>query len=270
MLEMDRLLPGDACPDGHFYCVVARLGTQFPEFEGVEAAVSFAATKTQRGRGTQMDDERIPEDEMRQIQRMWEKRIGEGARSIRQLPADQRPRERLFKYGPAALSDLDLMAIVLGKGTRSCDVFSLASLVLNAMNRTDAQPDLKELVKIRGMGPAKASAVAASLELARRRIHPRGFKIFETTDVLPYIYHISANRQEHFICISLNGANEVLKIRTITIGLVDEVLVHPREVFAGPITDRATAVILAHNHPSGDVTPSDNDKKITQSYIPQN
>jgi DNA repair protein RadC len=120
------------------------------------------------------------------------------------------------------------------------------------------------LQKIAGVGPGKAGAVVAAMELARRRIHPRGLKISLTTDVLPFVRHIGTYKQEHFICISLNGANEVLAMRTVTIGLVDSVIIHPREVFADPITDRATAVIIAHNHPSEDVTPSEHDKKVTR------
>jgi DNA repair protein RadC len=263
MLELDRLLPGDACPDGHFCCVVARLGTQFPEFEGVEAAISFAAIKTQRGRGTQMDDERIPEDEVRQLQRLWEKRMEEGSQRIDELPAGRRPLEKLFKYGTATLSDLDLMVLTLGEASKSYNVFSLAGLVLKTMGLNNSEPDLRELVKIPGIEPVKAATVVASFELARRRIHPKGFRICWPTDVLPYIRRVPALKQEHLYCISLNGANEVLAIRTVAIGLVDRVHVHPREVYADPITDRASAVIIAHNHPCGDLTPTEDDKIVT-------
>ena len=160
------------------------------------------------------------------------------------------------------------MAVLLGTGTPSCDVFSLTARILKALDHESSRQDVKELQKITGVGPAKAAAVVAAMELARRRIHPRGFRISWPTDVLPYVRHVGAYKQEHLVCISLNGANEVLAIRTITIALFDRVHIHPREVFADPITDRATAVIIAHNDPSEDVTPSEDDKKVTQELEP--
>ena len=113
-------------------------------------------------------------------------------------------------------------------------------------------------------GPAKATLISAALEFSRRRIKPEGFKISFPTDVLPLIRHMADRKQEYFLCISLNGANEVLATRTISIGLVNQTQAHPREVFADPITDRASAIIVAHNHPSGSLTPSKQDMEITQ------
>jgi len=211
-----------------------------------------------------MNDRSKQEHQLEQLQRLWEERIEAGGQRIAQIPIDERPREKLMIKGPAALSDLELMAILLGSGTRSCDVFSLAARIVRILNDNNSQPDVKKLLRIDGIGPAKAAIVVAASEFFRRRIYPRGYRISSTTDVLPYIRHISASKQEHFVCISLNAANEVLSTRTVAIGLVDRVTVHPREVFADPITDRATAVIIAHNHPSGDVTPSEDDKKITR------
>ena len=215
------------------------------------------------GEETKMNDQTGPKDEVLQLQRLREKKIKEANQRIAQLPVEKCPRERLLAKGPLALSDLELMAVLLGSGVQSSDVFSLAARILSALDHDSSQQDVKKLQKIARVGPAKAAAVVAALELARRRIHPRGFTITWPTDVLPYVRHISAFKQEHLVCISLNGANEVLAIRTVTIGLVDRVYVHPREVFADPITDRATAVIIAHNHPSEDVTPSEDDKKVT-------
>ena len=93
---------------------------------------------------------------------------------------------------------------------------------------------------------------------------PEGIKIETPVDVLPLVRHYGDRRQEHFLCISLNGANEVITTRIVSVGLVNKTQVHPREVFAEPITDRASAVILAHNHPSGNLAPSKEDLQITQ------
>jgi len=175
-----------------------------------------------------------------------------------------RPREKLLQKGAEALSDLELMAILLGKGTEGHDVMTLAGRILKILDATNNHPALEELQKIEGIGPAKATLIAAALEFSRRRIRPEGFKISFPPDVLPLIRHYADRKQEHFLCVSLNGANEVIATRVVSVGLVNRTQVHPREVFADPITDRATAVIIAHNHPAGGLMPSKEDIEITQ------
>lgn len=114
------------------------------------------------------------------------------------------------------------------------------------------------------MGPAKATLIKSAMEFSRRRIKPEGLKISFPPDVLPLIRHYADRKQEHFICVSLNGANEVITSRVVSVGLVNKTQVHPREVFADPITDRASAIIVAHNHPAGKLTPSREDEEITK------
>lgn len=196
--------------------------------------------------------------------RKSEEEIRHGNRPVSQTSLDKLPRQKLLTMGPSALSDLELVAVLLGKGTRSCDLFSLAARILNTMDRSDSQPDAKDLLKIEGVGPARAAMISAAIELPRRWIHPRGLRISWSADILPYVRHVCTSKQEHLICISLNGANEVIAIRTVTIGLVDRVHIHPREVFADPVTDGATAVVIAHNHLSGEVNPTDDDRMVTQ------
>jgi DNA repair protein RadC len=111
---------------------------------------------------------------------------------------------------------------------------------------------------------AKAAAVVAALEFSRRRIRPEGVKISFPADVIPLISHYADRKQEHFLCISLNGANEVINSRVVSVGLVNKTQVHPREVFADPITDRASSIIVAHNHPSGELIPSKEDIQVTK------
>jgi len=180
------------------------------------------------------------------------------------IPLQDRPREKLQQKGAQSLSDQELLAILLGSGTRGQDVMSVAKRLLKVLDETSANPTLEELTAIDGIGLAKATLISAALEFARRRIRPEGFKITFPTDVLPLIRHMADRKQEHFLCISLNGANEVIATRTISVGLVNKTQVHPREVFADPITDRATAIIIAHNHPAGNVTPSKDDVEITR------
>jgi DNA repair protein RadC len=114
-----------------------------------------------------------------------------------------------------------------------------------------------------GIGDVKASVIVAMLEFGRRRWGCRGARIKRAADIFALLRHYGDCNQERFICISLNGAHEVLAIRIVTIGLVNKSLVHPREVFADVIADRASAVCVAHNHPSGNVNPSDEDDDVT-------
>lgn len=183
---------------------------------------------------------------------------------ITEMPEGERPREKLLSKGAAALSDVELVAILLGSGTKTHDVFTVAGRILKALDQGDTHPDVKELQKIEGVGPAKAALIAAALEFTRRRIRPEGLRISFPPEVLPLIRHLADRKQEHFLCISLNGANEVIAVRTVSVGLVDKTPVHPREVFADPITDRASAVIVAHNHPTGNLMPSREDLEMTR------
>jgi len=125
---------------------------------------------------------------------------------------------------------------------------------------------LEQLVSVPGMGLAKRGQILSSFELARRYLLAESTRIQCADDVLPLLADIRSKSQEHFVSITLNGANEVIQKRIVTVGLLDRSLVHPRDVFADVITDRAAAVIFAHNHPSGDLQPSDEDIK-TQARL---
>lgn len=175
------------------------------------------------------------------------------------------PREKILLKGVKSLSDEELLAVLLRSGNKKEDVFSIAKNILKALdNQKIGEIRLETLQKINGVGLAKASSIIAALEFSRRRIKPEGMKIKFPTDVLPLLKHFEDRKQEHFISISLNGANEVIKIRVISIGLLNSTQVHPREVFAEAITERASAIIVAHNHPSGNLDPSPEDIKITE------
>ena len=182
---------------------------------------------------------------------------------VQALQRQDRPREKLYNKGPESLSDEELLAALLGSGCRHCDVFALSRRILKILDTQGDTLSVDALMNVPGIGLAKASVVVAALEFARRRIQPQGMKIANAPDVFPLIRHHADRRQERFLCISLNGAHEVIGVRTVSVGLVNRSLVHPREVFADPIMDRACAVIVAHNHPSGNLTPSADDLAIT-------
>jgi DNA repair protein RadC len=185
-------------------------------------------------------------------------------RTISQIPADDRPREKLLRQGAAALSDQELLAILLGKGTAKMDVMTLAGKLAKVVDEKGANLRAEDLRQFGAVGDAKATLILAAIEFARRRIQPAGAKIATPADLLPHLRHYADRKQEHFLCASINGANELLNLRVISIGLIDRSPVHPREVFADAVADRASGIIVAHNHPAGGLEPSPADTGITR------
>lgn len=183
---------------------------------------------------------------------------------VKDIPQEDRPRERLIRQGPASLSDAELIAILMGSGTEKRDVFAISEKILETIDGNGGNPSIKDLCEIDGVGPAKATLIAAVLEFGRRRIKPDGLKITFAADVFPLIMNYADRKQEHLLAIALNGASEVIAVRVVSIGVVNRSQVHPREVFADAITDRAAAIIVAHNHPSGPLAPSKEDIDVTQ------
>ncbi len=188
-------------------------------------------------------------------------------RKIQDIPVNERPREKLLLKGAKNLTDTELLAIILGRGTAKNDVLSLSKRIVEVIDKKGMDFLPEDITKIDGIGQAKATTISAALEFVRRRIKPEGVKITSPSDVLPLIQHYSDRKQEHFFAISLNGANEVLNVRVVTIGLVNQSQVHPREVFADALVDRASAIIVAHNHPSGNLTPSAEDIGVTKIIV---
>jgi len=186
---------------------------------------------------------------------------------IKDIPDFDKPREKLAARGPEALSDIELIAILLGSGVKGKDVFQVANAILRELDRDKEKINLKSLLSIEGVGFAKACQIIASFELARRRLLKRSVVIQKAEDVIPLISYIANKKQEYFLCISLNGANEVIRNRVVTVGLLNTNQIHPREVFADPISDRAASIILAHNHPSGVLKPSPDDLATTRQLI---
>lgn len=186
------------------------------------------------------------------------------SKPIKQMPKQDRPRERILDKGAGALSDQELLAVLLGKGTPQLDVMTLAAKVARVVDEKGLTLRAEDLTGFEGVGEAKATLILAAIEFARRRIKPEGVKIETPADVLPLIRHYADRKQEHFLAISINGANEVLNVRVVSIGLIDRSPIHPREVFADVLTDRASGVIVAHNHPSGSLEPSSADMETTR------
>jgi len=172
-------------------------------------------------------------------------------------------RERISRLGAASLSDAELIAALIGTGTRGKGVFELSEEVLGLIDSAKSLPPADAVGKLSGMGEAKACALYAAMELGRRLYGHREPRIGSPGDIWPIVSHWADRKQERFICCSLNGAHELIAARVVSVGLVNRTVVHPREVFADPITDRACAVVVAHNHPSGRLDPSAEDREIT-------
>lgn len=182
---------------------------------------------------------------------------------IKDLPELDRPREKLLSKGASALSDPELLAILIGSGMKGTNALALATKILRKVDLRSDKLDVDALEEIPGVGPAKASRIAAAFELVRRRLQREGARVREAKDILPFVQQIRDKKQEYFVCLSLNGANEVIENRVVTVGLLDSNQVHPREVYADPLTDRAASIIVAHNHPSGTLEASPEDVALT-------
>jgi DNA repair protein RadC len=183
-------------------------------------------------------------------------------KTIKDLPTHSRPREKLQERGASALTDEELVAAIIGMGTAGRDVRAIAKQVAARIRERQEDLSLGDLMEVPGMGLAKAAQILSAFELARRHLLKEVIKITRSQDVLPLVSDLADKRQEHFLCISLNGANEVIEKRIVTIGLLNMSPVHPREVFADVLVDRAASVIFAHNHPSGDLQPSETDLRM--------
>ena len=181
------------------------------------------------------------------------------------------PRERLKRHGAAALKDCELMAIVLGTGYRGHAVFEVARAVVQAHPCEQLiSMDVSELAQLKGIGSAKAGVLVAGFELARRGLQ-KGLGVLPAisnpADAIPMVAEIKDERKEHFICLYLNARNQIIHKETVSIGSLSASIVHPREVFLAAITHSAASIILAHNHPSGDVSPSQDDIDLTHRLV---
>lgn len=176
-------------------------------------------------------------------------------------------REKILGYSINEISDIELIMALLGNGKKGVPISKLAEKVLQVLN-TKTHDELKDsLMKIKGMGPGKTALILSALEVGKRFFCEPKTRIKSVEDVVPLIQIYGLRKQEHFICITLNGANDVISVKVISIGLLNKSLIHPREVFLSAIEDRAAAIIVAHNHPSGNLEPSKDDWDCTQRLL---
>lgn len=193
--------------------------------------------------------------------------------TIHDLPKPERPRERLKKLGPEALSAQELLALVIGRGIPQKSVMNIAQELLAKFGNIKAisEATLEELSQIKGIGLAKAAQIKACFELGKRQeleLEIEDIDIKNPQSVVKSLQaKIKDKAKEHFKLILLNTRNKIIGISTVSIGTLDSSLVYPREVFKEAIAHNAYSVILAHNHPSGDPEPSEDDMTITSRLI---
>ncbi len=183
---------------------------------------------------------------------------------VTDMYAKDRPREKLKHKGAAALKSEELLAVLLGSGVQGKDVRKLSRDVAALLEKDFEKLSLEKLCAIHGLGVAKASQILAAIELSRRLLLKQNRKIISAADVYDELRSYADRVQEYFLTISLDGASHIIEVRTVFIGTLNQSLVHPREVFADAICDRAAGIIVAHNHPSGTLTPSRADLQITE------
>jgi DNA repair protein RadC len=186
-------------------------------------------------------------------------------KKMKDVPVRDRPREKIATKGVSVLFDNELIEAIIGRGTRNKDVREISNEIVKLLKHHSHNIRYEDIQEIDGIGPTKASQILACLELGRRYFKTTGtiVKVTSPEDVLPLVAYLKEKRQEYFICLTLNGAGEIISNRVITVGLLNHSLVHPREVFADAITDRAASIICVHNHPSGSLDPSPQDIAIT-------
>ena len=189
--------------------------------------------------------------------------------SLKNTAEIDRPREKLIANGPQSLTLAELIAAIIGRGTVKNDALKIGRSVADILMKHTYATSIQDVDAVDGMGPTKACQILAALELARRFPPPdrKNAKVQCAGDILPFISQYRYDQQENVVAATLSGAHEILNIRLITRGLVNQSQIHPREVFADAVTDRAAAIILVHNHPSGNLTPSTRDILMTKNIL---
>lgn len=191
---------------------------------------------------------------------------------VKEIPLADRPRERLLKYGAKSLANYEILAIILGTGSKNESVLDLAKNILinfedlNALNEIT----VSELTKIRGVGKAKAISILAAIELGKRVNQPvsSNIKILGSKQAFDLLKDMLQNEnQENLVCIYLNNNSELISIKTITVGSITNTVFNPKDILKWALKYSAVAIIIAHNHPSGNVMPSKEDVIVTKNIV---
>jgi DNA repair protein RadC len=190
-----------------------------------------------------------------------------GTLSIGKLLSAEKPRDKLTRLGVTGLSDAELLDVMLGASGRATRKSPAARAAVELLRRSGARVGLEQLRSVKGLGPAKACSILASLELARRVLAPKGPKLECARDVYVVADGLRAKRQEQLVMMTADADGNMVRRRTVFAGTMDPSLVQPRDVFTAALTDRAASVFLAHNHPPGNERPSVADVAATRRIV---
>lgn len=186
---------------------------------------------------------------------------------IKNIPEFDRPREKMGEKGASALSNLELLAVLLGSGIKGKDVFEVAKDILKLAQNDFDNMKLETLKDIEGVGLAKACQIIAAIEFSRRFLINEGVRIRNAEEIVKLTEELRGKKQEYFLTLTLDGASNLIQKRTVFIGTLNQSIVHPREIFADAISDRAAGIVFVHNHPSDNVSPSKEDIAITNRLV---
>ena len=194
--------------------------------------------------------------------------------TVRDLPKAERPRERLLRLGPDALSSQEILAVILGRGTAGKSVMNIVQELLSKFGNLKriAEASIEELCEIDGIGPAKACQIKAAFEFGKRidgcPEDEKKIEIKTTQDIIKVVRNkLKDKKKEYFLLLALNSRNQLIRTIDISMGSLDATVVHPREVFKEAIAALAASVICVHNHPSGNLEPSDDDLNLTKRLV---
>lgn len=178
------------------------------------------------------------------------------------------PREKLERFGAARLTDAELLRILIGSGNKQASAEQIAKRLLRLLSKRRDAVSYQEVSDIPGMGPAKTCEVVALFELGRRFLLPVDRPVIKTPeDAFAQLEYLRDKKQECLSVITLDGANRIIDNTVVFQGTLDYSLVHPREIFAKALEDRAASIFLAHNHPSGSLDPSPEDAEVTTKLV---
>jgi len=174
-------------------------------------------------------------------------------------------REIAMEHGLSFLFNEELVMLILGSGTSCMPVEVMAEKIVEVLDDSDPADVVDNLLRLKGVGQGKALAVVAALELGKRRSSHLCAPIKSSSDVVPYVQNYAVSKKEHFLLLTLNGSHEIIQIHVVSIGTLNRTLIHPREIYGTAMREDAAAIIVCHNHPSGNCEPSEEDIDVTHN-----
>ena len=181
---------------------------------------------------------------------------------VKDIPRIQRPREKFERYGVNKMTDHELLSLILGSGIKGVNVMQLSKRILSKISKEE--PDLVLLTSIKGLGKSKSMQILAALEIGKRMHKKEPAVIVSPSKVFEMCADIRSSRKEHLVVFYMNSGSKLISREVVSIGTLNESLLHPREVFEPAIRHSAAKILIAHNHPSGDVMPSPEDLVVTK------